>query len=84
LKPQCCQNNNKTQKPSQLVVARTCNPRYSGGRDQEDCGLKPAWANSSSRSYLEKTHQKKGLVELVEVKALSSNPSTAKKRKTSI
>jgi hypothetical protein len=46
--------------------------------------LKPAWANSSSRSYLEKTHQKKGLVEWLEVKALSSNPSTAKKRKTSI
>jgi hypothetical protein len=28
-------------------VAHTCNPRYSGGRDKEDQGLKPAWANSS-------------------------------------
>jgi hypothetical protein len=28
-------------------VAHTCNPSYSGGRDQEDCSLKPAWANSS-------------------------------------
>jgi hypothetical protein len=28
-------------------VAHTCNPRYSGGRNQENHGLKPAWANSS-------------------------------------
>jgi hypothetical protein len=27
-------------------VAHTCNPKYSGGRDQEDWGLKPAWTNS--------------------------------------
>jgi hypothetical protein len=24
------------------LVAQACNPRYSGGRDQEDRGLKPA------------------------------------------
>jgi hypothetical protein len=29
-----------------LVVAHACNPSYSGGRDQEDRGSKPAWANS--------------------------------------
>jgi hypothetical protein len=28
-------------------VAHACNPSYSGGRDQEDHGLKPAQANSS-------------------------------------
>jgi hypothetical protein len=28
-------------------VAYTCNPNYSGGRDQEDLGSKPVWANSS-------------------------------------
>jgi hypothetical protein len=28
-------------------VAHVCNPSYSGGRDQEDCGLKTAQANSS-------------------------------------
>jgi hypothetical protein len=28
-------------------VAYACNPSYSGGRDQEDCGSKPAQANSS-------------------------------------
>jgi hypothetical protein len=27
-------------------VAHACNPSYSGGRDQEDHGLKPAQANS--------------------------------------
>jgi hypothetical protein len=28
-------------------VAHACNPSYSGDRDQEDQGLKPAWGNSS-------------------------------------
>jgi hypothetical protein len=34
-------------KISQALVAHACNPSYSGCRDQEDCGLKPAQANSS-------------------------------------
>jgi hypothetical protein len=29
---------------SQVPVAHACNPRYSGGRDQEDHGSKPAQA----------------------------------------
>jgi hypothetical protein len=33
-------------------VAHACNPSYSGGRDQEDCSLKPAWANSSQDPIL--------------------------------
>jgi hypothetical protein len=32
---------------SQVSVAHTCNPSWSGGRDQEDCGSRPAWANNS-------------------------------------
>jgi hypothetical protein len=28
------------------LVANTYNSNYSGGRDQEDCGLKPTQANS--------------------------------------
>jgi hypothetical protein len=28
-------------------VAHAYNPSYLGGRDQEGCGSKPAWANSS-------------------------------------
>jgi hypothetical protein len=31
----------------QAPVAHACNPSYSGGRDQEDRGSKPAWVNSS-------------------------------------
>jgi hypothetical protein len=32
---------------SQAPVVYVCNPIYSGGRDQEDHGSKPAQANSS-------------------------------------
>jgi hypothetical protein len=59
-------------------VAHTCNPSYSGSRDQEDHGSKPAWANSSQALISKNTHHKKGLVEWLKVKALSSNPSTTK------
>jgi hypothetical protein len=65
---------------SQVLVAHACNPSYSGGRDQEDHGLKPIWANSS-HDHLEKPFTKIGLVEWIKVKALSSSPSTTKKKK---
>jgi hypothetical protein len=61
-------------------VAHTCNPGYSGLRDQDDHGSKPIWANSSVRSC-PKTLHKKGLVEWLKVKALSLSPSTTKKKK---
>jgi hypothetical protein len=65
------------------LVAHAYNPSYSGGRDQEDHGLKPAWANSSQDPILKKKKiRKKGLVEWLKVKALSSNPITAKKKKS--
>jgi hypothetical protein len=35
-------------------VAHACNPSYSRGRDQEDCGSKPAWAKSSSNPISKK------------------------------
>jgi hypothetical protein len=31
----------------QALVTHACNPSYSGGGDQVDHGLKPAWENSS-------------------------------------
>jgi hypothetical protein len=43
------------QEARQALVAHACNPSYLGGRDQEDRGSKPAWANSSMRPYLENT-----------------------------
>jgi hypothetical protein len=53
---------------------------YSGGRDQEDLGSKPARVNNSQNPILKKTHHKKGLMEWLKVEALSSNPSTAKRK----
>jgi hypothetical protein len=61
--------------------ATHCNPSYSGDRDEEDGDLKPSWANSFARPYFEKPFTKIGLVEWLKVKALSSSPSTAKKKK---
>jgi hypothetical protein len=62
------------------TVAHTCSPSYSGGRDQEDLGLKPARANSSQDAISKNPPQKTGLVEWLKVKALSSNSRTEKKR----
>jgi hypothetical protein len=58
-------------------VVHACNHSYSGSRDQEARALKPAWANSSR----EKKVTKVGLVEWLKVEALSSSPSTTKKKK---
>jgi hypothetical protein len=54
---------------SQVLVAHAYNHSYSGGRDQKDRGLKPAWANSSKDSYLggKKNHYKKRVVECLKV-----------------
>jgi hypothetical protein len=40
-------------------MAHTYNPSYSGGRDQEDGGLKPAQANSSQDPVSKKPSQKR-------------------------
>jgi hypothetical protein len=42
-----------------VPVAHTCNPNYSGGRDQEDCSSKPAQENSSQDPISKKTYHKK-------------------------
>jgi hypothetical protein len=48
---------------SQEVVAHACNLSYSGDRDQEDCVLKPALANSSQDLILKTLVTKKELIE---------------------
>jgi hypothetical protein len=48
-------------------VTHTCSPSYLEGRDQEDPGSKPAWANQFMRPYLEKNLHKKGLVKWFKV-----------------
>jgi hypothetical protein len=42
-----------------VLVARACNPSYSGGRDQENWGSKPPWANSLRDSISKKPITKK-------------------------
>jgi hypothetical protein len=49
----------KKNQRSQVLVTHTCNPTYSGGRDQENRCSRPAWANSSPDPILKKTHHKK-------------------------
>jgi hypothetical protein len=44
----------------QEAVAHTCNPSYSGGRDQEEHSLKPAPGNSLLGPMLKKPITKKG------------------------
>jgi hypothetical protein len=69
-------NQFKVHLKSLVPVTHTCNLSYSEGRDQEDCGSKPAPANSSVKPFA-----KTGLVEWLKVKALSSSPSIAKRKK---
>jgi hypothetical protein len=45
---------------SLVLVAHACNPSYSGGRDQENHGLKTARANSSQDCISKITNTKNG------------------------
>jgi uncharacterized protein YaiL (DUF2058 family) len=63
-----------------------CNPSYSGGRNQEDYGLKPAQRNNSQNpiSKIAKTKEAGGVAQVIDdlsskCEALSSNLSTVKK-----
>jgi hypothetical protein len=57
-----------------MLVAHACNPNYSGGRDQEDLGSKPAQANSSRDPILKNPITNKGLVGGSSVECLPSKP----------
>jgi hypothetical protein len=46
-----------------VLVAHAYNPIYSGGKDQDDGGSKPAPGKQFLRPYLKNTQHKKGLVE---------------------
>jgi hypothetical protein len=70
-------NENKT---LPCAGGHTCNPSYSGGRDQEDNSSNPAPANISSDLISKKPITKIGLVELLKMKTLYSNPSTQKSK----
>jgi hypothetical protein len=49
-------------KKSQALVAHTCNPSYSRGREQEDPGFRPAQV-TKVRPYVENNPPPKGLVD---------------------
>jgi hypothetical protein len=49
----------KNNQHSQALVAHICNPSYSGGKDQEDCGSKPDQANSSGDPISKENFAKK-------------------------
>jgi hypothetical protein len=60
-------------------VAHTCNPSYSGGRDQENCSSRSDQAKRKALSQKHPTPTKKKWVGgVVECEALSSNPSITK------
>jgi hypothetical protein len=72
----------------QVLVAHTCNPHYSEGRDQEDHCLKSVQTNSS-QDPISKMHNTKmgwksganGTAPTTKHEALSSKPSNTKKKK---
>jgi hypothetical protein len=53
----------------------------SGGRDQEDCGWKPAQANSWRDPISKKTYKKSRAAGVAQGVGLEFKPSTAKKKK---
>jgi hypothetical protein len=63
-----------------MPVAHTCNPSFSGGRDQEDLGSKPAGANSS-QDPISKIPNTKGAGGVAQGVGPSSSPSTTKKER---
>jgi hypothetical protein len=55
------------------VVAHAYNPSHSGGKDEDDHGLSPAWAKKLTRPYLnkEKAGQVKGIYRRFMIQASS-------------
>jgi hypothetical protein len=68
---------------SWALVGHACNPGYSGGRDLEDCGLKPAQANSLRDPISKKPHHahKKRAGGVAQGVGPEFKPQTAKKKK---
>jgi hypothetical protein len=65
-------------------VAHTYNPSYTGGRDQEDHGSKPAWAKLFVRPYLKKKHSQKRTGGVTQGVGLEFKPQYHKKKKKRI
>jgi hypothetical protein len=63
-----------------VLVSQAYNPSYSGGRDQEGHGSKPAWANSSCDPILKKPITKRA-GGVAQGQGPEFKPSTIKKKK---
>jgi hypothetical protein len=53
-----CRQEVKNEQREPGTGAHTCNPGYSGGRDQEDCGLRPACTDNFQALISKKNHKK--------------------------
>jgi hypothetical protein len=62
-------------------VIHTCNPSYSGGRDQEDRGLRPSQANSSKDPILKQNPSQKRAGGVAPGVGPEFKPSPLKKKK---
>jgi hypothetical protein len=68
---------------SQVLVAHICNPSYTGGRDQEDHGSKPVWANSLQNLSQKTLHRGWGQWgEMTQALYAHMNNKTIKKKNT--
>jgi hypothetical protein len=65
-------------------VARVCNPNYSGGRDQEDHGGKPAQANSSQDPISNKNPSQKGTGGVAQGVGPEFKPQFTKEKKAAL
>jgi hypothetical protein len=70
----------KSKGASQALVAHTCNPSYSGGRDQKGHSSKPTPANSPQDPILKKTFTKKGWWSGSRCRPLAQNQYWEKKK----
>jgi hypothetical protein len=61
-------------------MAHTCNPSYLDGRDQQDHGLKPAWANWLWDPILIKPNSKKGWWSSLRCRSWVQAPAPKKKK----
>jgi hypothetical protein len=70
-------------KASLALVAHACNPSYSGGRDQQDCSLKPAQAKLH-KTLTQKTLHKNRAGGMAQGEGPRFKPQYHKKRNKSI
>jgi hypothetical protein len=64
-----------------VLVAYSCNPSYSGSRDQEDHGSRPDRANSPRNTISKKPSHKKRAGEVAQSVGPEFKPQTCQKKR---